>query len=246
MSLAAALALGAAFAFKAQAVIILPYLLYLVIAKQFPIRHLFLVPFVYIVMMIPAALAGRPWLELLSIYVHQAQTYHHLALNAPNLYTLLQDFGLLSYEKGLVIGSVIAAFIGLGVTLGGLKFRARGTNLLIAPTETNLLIATTSAVLLPFVLPKMHDRYFFVADVFTFLLAFAVPTGWRVAVLVQLGSIFAYTKFLLGFSLGPTIGAALMTGAVVCLFQTIVEYWNRTSPRPEVSRRSWHPPPAAN
>jgi len=47
-------------------------------------------------------------------------------------------------------------------------------------------------------LPKMHDRYWFCADVLSFILAFAQPQTWPVAVVTIAVSTFSYTPYLLG------------------------------------------------
>ena len=57
--------------------------------------------------------------------------------------------------------------------------------------------AATSALLIPFLLPKMHDRYFYPADVFAIVLAFFRPSFWYIAVLLQVSSTMAYSRFLL-------------------------------------------------
>ena len=223
MPSAAACAFGLAFAFKAQSVFLTPYLLYLILNKEFPPSRLLLIPIVYVVMMVPAAFMGRPWSELMTVYLAQADVYHRLSMNAPNLYIFVQQFDLVTYSNGMVISLSISILAGLLVALWGLR---------LTPTlESKFLVASTSALILPFVLPKMHDRYFFAADIFTFLLAFVLKSGWRTAVLVQLGSVFAYAKFLWGFSLGPSIGAAFMTLAVVSLVRDLFEYRRRTCPQ---------------
>jgi hypothetical protein len=48
----------------------------------------------------------------------------------------------------------------------------------------------------PFILPKMHERYFFPADVFSFVLAVWRPGRWWVAALFQAGSAMAYATVL--------------------------------------------------
>ena len=45
-------------------------------------------------------------------------------------------------------------------------------------------------------LPRMHDRYFFPADMFAFLFACLVPRAWWIAVLFQAGSALAYAQYL--------------------------------------------------
>ena len=50
----------------------------------------------------------------------------------------------------------------------------------------------------PFVLPKMHERYFFFGDTILLLLAAACPRLWALpAALLQVAAIMAYTPYLL-------------------------------------------------
>ena len=48
----------------------------------------------------------------------------------------------------------------------------------------------------PSLLPRMHDRYFFPADMFAFLFACLVPRAWWIALLFQAGSALAYAQYL--------------------------------------------------
>jgi Gpi18-like mannosyltransferase len=62
--------------------------------------------------------------------------------------------------------------------------------------ETMLLCATVSVAMIPFLLPKMHERYFYLMDVLTFILAFYIPRLWMPAVGTQLVSGMTYFVFL--------------------------------------------------
>ena len=57
-------------------------------------------------------------------------------------------------------------------------------------------IALVSVVLLPFLLPRMHERYFFAADIFSIIFAFYFPRYFYLPVLMQLISFFSYQPFL--------------------------------------------------
>ena len=56
---------------------------------------------------------------------------------------------------------------------------------------------------MPFVTPKMHERYFYPADVITILYAFYFPRFFYVPLLTIGASLFAYLPFLYGKSLLP-------------------------------------------
>jgi hypothetical protein len=68
----------------------------------------------------------------------------------------------------------------------------------------------TSVALVPFILPKMHDRYFFPADVLSFAVAVLNPELWFIPILYQLISGTAYTAFLLGAPMGVVMLAAIV------------------------------------
>ena len=53
-------------------------------------------------------------------------------------------------------------------------------------------------MLLPFLLPKMHERYFYVADLLSIIVAFYQPSLFFVPVLMITISFFAYQPTLFG------------------------------------------------
>ena len=83
-----------------------------------------------------------------------------------------------------------------------------------------IALATASTLLVPFVLPRMHDRYFFAADVLSIVLAFVVPRLIPVAVLVQLASFFAYLPYLFDVEPVPLRYVALGELAAIALLLT--------------------------
>lgn len=210
-------AFGAALAFKLQAVFIGPFLLYMVVSRRVPIIWWFTIPIaVYIVFMLPAWLAGRPALELAMVYFDQFNTWSWLSMNAPNPWAYVQYFNLMSHEVGVAIGLAVAVTAGLAIAGTSLRWRFEGTDL--------LLLALSSAALMPYILPKMHDRYFFIADVLAYALAVAKPRTWTiaVAVLIQLGSTGAYLAHLYGFKVGTPLGAIAIGIAIFIIAVQVI------------------------
>ena len=205
------LAFGSALAFKLPAIFLGPFVLYIVISRRVPLWTLLLAPLAYLAALLPALLAGQSLQTLVQVYLDQAETYHWLSMKAPNPWSIIQHLGLVDYGDGVVVGTACAAASGLGLALLALRWRLAGPDL--------LLLATACAVLMPFLLPKMHDRYFFPADVLSFAYAVVAP-GRRsaaAAVAVQLGSLAAYSSILFGLRAGPALGAAAMAVAVVLI-----------------------------
>ena len=85
----------------------------------------------------------------------------------------------------------------------------------------------------PSLLPKIHERYFFGADIFAFLFAVLVPRAWWIAALFQLGSALAYAYFMtIEYDLGIDLHPAAFFGAAAAIPATIgiALYYRRLTP----------------
>jgi Gpi18-like mannosyltransferase len=211
--LLAIVAFGVAVSFKAQALFLAPYLLFLVLRREIRWAYLAIVPAIYVLSVLPAAFAGRSMADLLTIYLAQAGTYERLSMSAPNLYPFVQRYLPVSFGVAVGLGLALATVVGCFLAASAWQFRAM-TN------ELHLFMATLMVALMPFLLPKMHDRFFFPADVFSYLLAFAEPPLWPAAVGFQLSSSLACSHFLFGFHLGPALG-----GLINLILLTILLIW---------------------
>jgi Gpi18-like mannosyltransferase len=190
-SLPAMLCFGIAVAFKAQALVLAPMLLALLLRREIPWKQALLVPLVMMVALIPALIAGRPLLDLLLIYPSQAAQYEQLSMHAPSALAWFPSSGQFYpyfYPVGLVLGIAAAIVISFAVYRSRVKL-SRG--LLIE-------VALLCAMWLPFLLPKMHERYFYPADVLSIILAFFIPQLFFVPLVMITVSFFAYQPTLFG------------------------------------------------
>jgi hypothetical protein len=76
------------------------------------------------------------------------------------------------------------------------------------------------AILVPFLLPGMHERYFFVADVLSVALVFFRPRLWYVPLLVESASLLSYLPFLFhrqGAFVPMAVPSALMLAALISI-----------------------------
>jgi Gpi18-like mannosyltransferase len=180
--------LGISFSFKAQAVFLAPLLLLLTVRRRIPWYAFGLIPAVYVVMMLPALLTGRPLMELLTIYISQADVYGGLSMHAPTLYVFVPDGWRTPalYAGFLITFAVICAWVWRYTR----RIREFTPNLF-------MLCALASVAIVPFFLPKMHDRYFYLADLLSFILAFYIPRLWFLALGYQVVSGMAYSIFLI-------------------------------------------------
>jgi len=198
--IAAACMFGIALAFKPQPIFLLPLLLYLILAKQMKVWHLVFLPAMYLLMMVPAAIEGRPWLELVTLYAAPFEALSILAMHAPNPWRIIAGLKLVDYNTGLLLGLAAAGVAGLIVAVGSLRLERS--------PRTIVLVAALSGALMPYLLPKMHERYFFVADIMTLTLAFVIPSAWVTAPLFQVGSLLSYLPYF-GLSVRASIYAIL-------------------------------------
>ncbi|MEV7625373.1 hypothetical protein [Actinoplanes sp. NPDC089786] len=201
-----------ALAFKPQGIFIFPLLLLLAVAGRLPWRTLLAVPVVYVALCLPAFLAGRDPIELLTLYDPGRQAIHvpNLTSNAPSAYAFFPVDVRVDSVKSL--GYVLAAALVVGLCH---VLVARRTEL---TPDRVVLAATTFAILLPWTLPGMHERYFFLADVLSVVLAFYRPRLWYVPLLVQAASLLSYGPFLFGRKaplIDLMIPAALMLAALI-------------------------------
>ncbi|GID25853.1 hypothetical protein Abr02nite_08360 [Paractinoplanes brasiliensis] len=204
---------GVALAMKPQGAFVFPLLLLLALSGRIPWRTLLAAPAAYLLLDLPAVIFGRDPVELLTIYSmnRQAANVPELSLRAPNVFALVTGA---TREDGLrTLGYLFAAAAVIGVIY---VLIARAVEL---TTERVVLAATLFSIMVPFLLPGMHERYFFLADVTTVLLAVFVPRLWFVPLLVQASSLLSYQPYMFGrvVPVLPTVAALLMLAALIAV-----------------------------
>jgi len=179
----ALISFGVAISFKLQAMFLAPLLLVMFIKKRVNWYFLPLIPLVYLIAILPTWVAGRPILDLLLVYFNQANKYKELAKGVPNLYQWIPNsYYHIVVPIGLII-TVSAMFL-----LAYIVYKSK-----LEITQDRLIyLATISVLFMPYILPKMHDRYFYPADIFTIIFAFYFPEYRWVAIVMQMASFFSY------------------------------------------------------
>jgi Gpi18-like mannosyltransferase len=181
---------GVAVSLKPQALLILPVFLFMWLAGGLRLGKLVYVPLVYLVTILPSLLAGRPFQELLTIYSRQLND-QRLSMHAPNWYSWVPDadryYAFLN-PLGLVLAAMLVVFLLLALTRG-----LQGREM---DDETCVRVSFLLALVVPFVLPQMHERYFYVADLLAIVYALYVPRRFWVPVVMISVSLFSYFPFL--------------------------------------------------
>jgi Gpi18-like mannosyltransferase len=181
------LVFGVAFSFKLQAIFLVPFLLGMSLQKKLPWKYYLLIPATYGFLALPAGLAGRPWLDLAKIYLYQTQQYKTWSLNAATPYIFMPAW---VPTKALVYFLLAAGTLVITWVL----FTTKKIRLEL---PANLIASALACLaLVPFVLPRMHERYFYPAEIFSLVLAFYKPRLWFLPLLFQASGFLVYSNYL--------------------------------------------------
>lgn len=205
----AMISLAACLAFKLQAVFVIPVFFILLLAKKIKWRQLLIFPAAYVVFMLPAVIAGRPFGETMTLYFSQAGTVGDaMNYNAPSLTSMFQwgkDTGvwpelLIAAAFALVLVSYIIAVV---------KRKELNDTVILG-------FALLLAMGIPYLLPHMHDRYFFIPGVLAIVLAFRDLRFFPVPLLAELASLHCYYAYFVRYYLvQPRVGGVFMLIALL-------------------------------
>ena len=185
---------------KLQAFFLLPFLVVLTFRKKIAWKYYLLIPLVYLILVLPAALAGRPLLDLLTIYLQQADNTNLMSRNAGNPYIFMPVTGqirIFSYVIDFPPYLIYLLLLAVALTIALWIFLTVKRTALEKPGQL-LLAALASLSLMPYILPRMHDRYFYPADIFSLVVAFYIPRLWFLPILFQIGSCLVYDNYFFG------------------------------------------------
>lgn len=209
----AMLAFAVAVSVKLQAVFLGPLIFALILKRSLHWGWLALIPVVYLVLAIPTLAAGRPLMDVLFIYANQAEFFQSLSMGAPNLWAFIpNDY----YTIGVIVGVTLGAVCGLAFSI----IAARSN---LSPPVNVILAATITLGLMPWILPKMHDRYFYSFELMLILLAFVVPRLTLAAVVIQVAAVLTYANYDLGFHAGLPYAVILYTTTIAFLIAYAAE-----------------------
>ncbi len=188
-SIPAMIFFGLGLAFKLQAIFLAPVILALCLRRVVSWRSLLAVPLILFLAIVPSWVAGRSLGDLLNIYLYQASQFEFITMNAANAYTWVpgtkQAFNIF-YIPGVLMGAAA------GYALFILVYKAPPKL-----SKSDLLELSLAATLvIPFFLPKMHERYFFPADLLSIAVAFYYPALFYIPILVGGVSFLSYFPFL--------------------------------------------------
>lgn len=189
---------GIAIGLGMQAALLAPMILALMINRHVPHRLWLIVPVAAAVTWLAGAPAASPGV------LQQAVTGNVLAINAPNIWIVLQEFA----PALPLLGLSLAATIGAAATFTA-HFSARplGDRTLFSAALLCCLIGAG-------LLPLMQADAFLLADILAVVAAlqFRDTAGWRTCLLIQTASALALASQASGAPVLAIIGA----GAMIC------------------------------
>lgn len=180
------IAFGLSISFKAQALFLAPFFLWMLLKRQVKWRYLPLIPLVYLALITPAWFIGRPLDELLLIYINQSNRYPYLNLFAPTLYQWIDHRHAELYPAGIILSTYVI----LALTLLVYKSQVKVT------ADLQIHLAALSVLIIPFILPRMVDRFFIPAEIIAVILAFYIPKTWYIPVIISLTNLIIHTRHL--------------------------------------------------
>lgn len=180
---------GLAFAFKLQAVFLLPGLLiYYFFSKKFSLKYFLLMPVMYFVTSLPAIFAGRSIVEIAKIYFEQAGQYgSEIVMNYHNFTLLFREGDVSLLSSIMVIFAFCVLACGCMILLFA-KFKPSFLDLIGA----GVWGAWTCVMFLP----HMHDRYGYLVEVLIIIYAILKPKYWHYAVGVNMIGLLSYIAYL--------------------------------------------------
>ena len=183
--------LGIAFSFKMQTVFMFPFfVMYYLREESFSIFNFLIIPAVFIILCIPAFIAGRPVTSLLAAYFMQVYEYHEMVMTFPSFWSLTHIFPFKVYYRF----GVCVTFSILGIML----YYILAKKIDLKEPKTMLFTAIITTWTCVYFLPSMHERYIFLTDIMLVLLIILDREYLFFGVIPLIISTAAYASYLTG------------------------------------------------
>ena len=177
--------LAIAFAFKMQTAFILPLFFVIMLRGNIRWYYFFLIPIVFSLSIAPTWLYGRPFIDLIKVYIAQTDRYRFLTLNFPNIYIWISNNYYESAKMvGIILTFVLTVFTGFWLSKKQIIFSY----------ETWIRLAFLSSIVVPFILPGMHERYMYLGDVLGVLYYLVIRKNIHLPIGILLVSFYSYIR----------------------------------------------------
>jgi len=177
--------LGIAFAFKMQTVMLLPLFFVLMLRGKINWYYFLIIPLVFLISLTPAWFFGRSFTDLLNVYISQTNHYQFLTLNFPNIYIWISnDYYQSSKTAGILLTFALTLISGIWMSKKKYNFSF----------DNWIRLAFLSAIVIPFLLPGMHERYMYLGDLLGVLYFLVIRKNIHLPVGILLVSLYSYIR----------------------------------------------------
>ena len=195
--------------FKLQAAFLLPVVAVLWAGRRLRLADAAAFLLALVAVALPALLGGKSVGAIIGVYTAQTGIYTGLTYHAASLFGLMETAGLDVYAYGN-FGMMLALGACMAITAWGVSQAERmdGDGLV------RLAMLMVTAVV--FLLPRMHERYFYLADMLAIALSCRDRRYAPCAAMMALASLATYWETAI-----PLVGASLLVLAALALAAAI-------------------------
>ncbi|MFH1676562.1 MAG: hypothetical protein ABIC40_06010 [bacterium] len=163
----------------------------------------------------PAFMLLRPFVDLIFMVTHHRDAFSVLKTDFPSLYESIvtgvgNEFGMIGVYAGFLAVAALCYLV----------FRTRKK--IIGNPMLTVQLALVSVLMLPFLLVRMHERYFFPADIIAIVYAFYQPKRFFVPIAIVSISLLSYCPYLLGKEIVSL--AYLAVGLSIIIILTVCDF----------------------
>ena len=188
---------GVAFAFKLQAVFLLPFFLFAYfVKKKFSVLYFGIIPVMMVILSIPGLIMGRSVAEVFTIYLNQTGSYKSITMNYPTFWNLLQSANMDAFYINMKKPA-----IALTVVVIALLMVAWIVKKVPMTTRNMIYMAFLLAYTCVLILPSMHERYGYLYEILAILVVFLQIRTLPCLVGMYLASFAIYGKYLFMFEI---------------------------------------------
>lgn len=180
---------GAAFAVKLQTLFIFPFLVILWVRRKVELKHFLTIPVMYLLGILPAWLAGRPFSELIGIYAFQgSKDRWSLSIKFPNIYQIIGN----QYFLDEYVGA--GMYLILGILMMVLFWMAYQK--VKVTKEYVILMVVFFGLLTTYFIPHMHERYLYLTDAFLLIYVLIRPERFGLFIATGFLTVVGYAEYL--------------------------------------------------
>lgn len=189
--------LGVAFAIKAQTCMVFPFYLVYIVKNNLKFYYLLIIPIVYILIALPALAIGKPFVDIMLIYLNQSQFNTNLVQYFSNLYVWMDVSDALWISTIKLLGTSFVVILTLITTylLSNKKYKF--------DFVLWMKFLFISVVTVPFFLPGMLERYMYLADVLAIVYIFINIRKFYLGLGIICISFYCYMKVIFSCAILP-------------------------------------------